>query len=112
MLSVVLLLLSHCLGWDYEKYYMGTGEGRTKVPGDIPSYTLEVHLSDNRIQTVPKDAFSSLARATYLGLSGNRISTIRPRAFRGDDQSQVPHPVREQVGLVLFGVMTSVFSNG
>ena len=73
-----------CVGYDAStKRYAKSVCGLTEVPSDMPAQTEVVYLPANRIENIPDGAFSHLARCTYLDLSMNGLTELRPETFSG-----------------------------
>ncbi|XP_046565407.1 toll-like receptor 4 [Haliotis rubra] len=55
----------------------------TKVPGDLPSNTVSLDLSDNHVTVLMSRAFVHIPRLLTLVISHSRVSRLEPRAFEG-----------------------------
>ncbi|XP_050996790.1 leucine-rich repeat and transmembrane domain-containing protein 1 [Acomys russatus] len=66
-----------------------SGQGLSKVPPDLPPWTLTLLLQDNQIHWLPALAFSSVSLLTTLNLSNNSLSNLASEAFYGLRHLQV-----------------------
>lgn len=60
-----------------------SGQGLSKVPRDLPPWTVTLLLQDNRIHWLPALAFQSVSLLSTLNLSNNSLSNLAAEAFYG-----------------------------
>lgn len=60
-----------------------SGQGLSKVPPDLPPWTVTLLLQDNRIHWLPALAFQSVSLLSTLNLSNNSLSNLAAEAFYG-----------------------------
>jgi Leucine-rich repeat (LRR) protein len=59
------------------------GLNLASVPSSLPSSTIHLDLSSNRIHILRNRSFEYLVSLITLDLSDNKISNITPEAFKG-----------------------------
>ncbi|XP_047485021.1 leucine-rich repeat-containing G-protein coupled receptor 5-like isoform X3 [Penaeus chinensis] len=83
-----------------------TEAGLSSVPvvealGDLdPAAVTSMDLSNNNLTSVPDHAFAAYPSLQYLRLSGNRISSVSPKAFQGVKLQNLYLDNNQLVGLV------------
>ncbi|XP_026635568.1 leucine-rich repeat and transmembrane domain-containing protein 1 [Microtus ochrogaster] len=60
-----------------------SGQGLSKIPPDLPPWTLTLLLQDNQIHWLPAIAFRSVPLLSTLNLSNNSLSNLASEAFYG-----------------------------
>lgn len=66
-----------------------SGQGLSKIPPDLPPWTVTLLLQDNQIHWLPALAFHSVSLLTTLNLSNNSLSNLAAEAFYGLPHLQV-----------------------
>nr|XP_058944624.1 uncharacterized protein LOC131772678 [Pocillopora verrucosa] len=56
--------------------------GITQVPSNLPEYTVSLNLSNNRLKSIPEEAFSNLKLLRVIDLSQNELRAIPKNTFR------------------------------
>ena len=66
-----------------DRKYLNINAGLGEIPTDIPIEALEVHIRDNRIDTIYENVFSNLSQCRVLNLFRNKISELKQGALNG-----------------------------
>lgn len=66
-----------------------SGQGLSKIPPDLPPWTVTLLLQDNQIHWLPALVFRSVPQLTTLNLSNNSLSYLAAEAFYGLPHLQV-----------------------